>query len=97
MLRRLIYVAYFLEVGLLLVLVPWSAFWERNYFAVSMPWFQDVLRNNYVRGAVSGLGIVNLLMGFSELFAVLSARRQMETLAPPKPPASMSSVVEREG
>ena len=31
--RRLIYVAFFLEVGLLLIVLPWSAFWDRNYFA----------------------------------------------------------------
>jgi hypothetical protein len=73
--KRLIYVAYFLEVGLLLVLVPWTAFWERNYFAVFSPTFQELLRNNFVRGAVSGLGVVNLLMGFHELAALLYARR----------------------
>ena len=32
MLKRLLLVVYFIEVGLLLVLVPWSPFWERNYF-----------------------------------------------------------------
>ena len=53
--KRVIFVAYFLEVGLLLVLVPWTAFWERNYFAVASPVFQELLRNNFVRGAVSGL------------------------------------------
>ena len=30
--RRLLFVALLLETGLLLVLIPWSAFWERNYF-----------------------------------------------------------------
>jgi hypothetical protein len=73
--KRVIFVAYFLEVGLLLVLVPWTAFWERNYFAVSSPVFQELLRNNFLRGAVSGLGLVNLLMGFNELSALLYARR----------------------
>lgn len=68
--------------GLLLVLVPWTAFWERNYFAVSLPLFQDLLRNNFARGAVSGLGIVNLLMGFSDLTSLLAARRGFEPIAP---------------
>ena len=80
MLKRLLLVAYFIEVGLLLVLVPWSPFWERNYFLTAYPVLLDILRNNYVRGAVSGLGIVNLLMGFNELASVLLARRQMETM-----------------
>ena len=79
MLKRLLLVAYFIEVGLLLVLVPWSPFWERNYFLTALPAMQDVIRNNYVRGGVSGLGVVNLLMGLNELASVL-ARRRMETM-----------------
>jgi hypothetical protein len=80
MLKRLLLVAYFIEVGLLLVLVPWSPFWERNYFLTAFPALQDIVRNNYLRGGVSGLGVVNLLMGFNELASVLIARRRMETM-----------------
>jgi hypothetical protein len=80
MLARLLLVAYFLEVGLVLVLVPWSPFWDRNYFAIAFPALRDVLSNHYMRGAVSGLGIVNLLMGFDELASVLWARRLMRTM-----------------
>ena len=80
MLKRLLLVAYFIEVGLLLVLVPWSPFWERNYFLTALPALHEIVRNNYLRGAVSGLGVVNLLMGFHELASVLLARRRMETM-----------------
>jgi hypothetical protein len=80
MLKRLLLVAYFLEVGLLLVLVPWSPFWERNYFVSAYPAIQEFLRNNYLRGGVSGLGIVNLIMGFNELGSLLIARRRVETM-----------------
>jgi hypothetical protein len=80
MLRRLLVVAYFLEVGLLLVLVPWSALWERNYFVGMFPALLYLLRNNFLRGAVSGLGIVNLLMGFYDLADLLMARRFGETV-----------------
>ena len=80
MLKRLLLVAYFIEVGLLLVLVPWSPFWERNYFVTAYPVIYQFIRNHYVRGAVSGLGVVNLLMGFQELASVLMARRRMETM-----------------
>lgn len=73
--RRLLYIAYFLEVGLLLVLVPWSSFWDRNYFADAMPVLLALLRNNFLRGGVSGLGIVNLCIGFADLAAVISTRR----------------------
>ena len=80
MLKRLLLVAYFIEVGLLLVLVPWSPFWERNYFLTAIPALQEIIRNNYLRGAVSGLGVVNLQMGFNELASVLLARRRLETM-----------------
>lgn len=59
--------------GLLLLVLPWSGFWETNYFAAWPP-VRDIVTNNFVRGGVSGLGIVNLAVGFIELFVVLSAR-----------------------
>jgi len=80
MLKRLLLVAYFIEVGLVLVLVPWSAFWERNYFVATLPALREIIQNNYVRGGVPGLGVVNLLLGFNELASVLMARRRMETM-----------------
>lgn len=73
--RRLLSIAYFLEVGLLLVLVPWSAFWDQNYFAASIPALRWIFQNNFVRGGVSGLGIVNLYVGFADLGALVSRRR----------------------
>jgi hypothetical protein len=72
--RRLILVAFFLEVGLLLIVLPWSAFWERNYFAAAWPGLRPFLTNNYVRGAITGLGLVNLCAGFADLAHVFSGR-----------------------
>ena len=60
-------VALLLEAGLLLVLIPWSAFWDRNYFADVVPGLREFMTNNFVRGAVSGLGAVNLFAALSEL------------------------------
>jgi hypothetical protein len=71
---RLLIIIYFIEVGLILIVVPWSGFWERNFFAASLPALDDVIRNNFIRGAVSGLGIVNLWAGLVELAALLSRR-----------------------
>ena len=68
------YVAFFLEVGLLLIVLPWSAFWEHNYFATAWPALQAFVTNNFVRGAVTGLGLVNLFAGFADLALVFAAR-----------------------
>jgi polyferredoxin len=72
---RLLLTAFFLEVGFVLAVVPWSSYWERNYFAEWLPALHDLITNNFIRGAVSGLGLVNIGAGVLELFAVFSARR----------------------
>jgi hypothetical protein len=69
-------VAYFLEVGLLLVFVPWSPFWDRNYFAHLVPTVGEAIMNPYVRGAVSGLGLINIAAGLAELFSLFSSPRR---------------------
>jgi len=71
---RLLLTAFFFEAGLVLVIVPWSIYWERNYFVQALPMIEPVLTNDFVRGAVSGLGLVNLVAGFVEIWSFLSSR-----------------------
>jgi hypothetical protein len=71
-------VALFLEVGLLLIVLPWSNFWERNYFVYAWPPLRPVLMNHFMRGAVTGLGFVNLIAGFAELAPVFAVRGSTE-------------------
>ena len=66
---------FFVQVGLLLIVMPWwPLFWEHNYFALAWPSLRTLLTNNFVRGAVSGLGIVNLCAGFVDLAYLFGAR-----------------------
>ena len=74
--RRILSIAFFLEVGFALVVVPWSLFWDGNYFVLMMPALGDVLTNDFVRGAVSGVGVLNLWIGLSELVSLLLAKGQ---------------------
>ena len=74
LIRRLVYVAFFLEVGLLLLVLPWSTFWDHNYFAVRWPTLRPLLTNHFVRGAITGLGGVNLVAGFVDLTLVFASR-----------------------
>lgn len=73
--RRVLWVVLFLEVGLLLTVVPWSTYWDRNYFTQMAPWLRRGLANNYVRGAVSGLGLVNLAAGLVDAAGLVRAVR----------------------
>ena len=77
---RLLLTAFFFEAGLVLVIVPWSIYWERNYFVQALPAVQAFLMNDFVRGAVSGLGLVNLLSGLVEIWAFLTTRHIPEPI-----------------
>lgn len=66
-----------LEMGLLIILIPWSPFWDGNYFLNRYPVLIPILLNPYVRGAISGLGVINAVM------AVDSFRRKRPATAPP--------------
>jgi hypothetical protein len=79
-LKRLLYVAFFLQAGLFLILVPWFGFWERNYFAGWIPVLREVLTNNFVRGAVSGVGFVNVGAGLADLAKLISAGRVVNSI-----------------
>ena len=68
--NRLLAVAFILfcfEIGLFLVFVPWSQLWEHNVLLAYSFHLRGLLLNNFLRGAVSGLGVVDLVLGFSEL------------------------------
>jgi hypothetical protein len=56
--------------------VPWSLFWERNLFVDAFPALRTVLQNNFLRGAVSGLGVINVGAAFVELASLMMNRQQ---------------------
>jgi hypothetical protein len=62
-------------VGIILMFVPWTAFWERNYFAESLPLLDALVKNPFVRGAVSGVGVLNILAGLADLRSLIPWNR----------------------
>ena len=66
----LLFAAYFIEVGLVLVITPWLAFWDQNYFARVLPSLGAILETAAARGAVTGVGLVTAIAGFLELAAI---------------------------
>lgn len=51
-----------LAFGLALILAPWSDYWDSNYFLFQYPEFAAVVKNAFLRGAVSGLGFMNVVL-----------------------------------
>ncbi|HEX5110251.1 MAG TPA: hypothetical protein VFV95_17495 [Vicinamibacterales bacterium] len=86
---RLLLVGIFLEVGAVLLVVPWTMYWEENYFATAIPFLHSLITNNFFRGAVSGLGVLNLLAGIVELTTLfLAGRSDQAPSVPPVPSAT---------
>ena len=73
--RRLIITALFFEIGVVLLVVPWMPYWQQNYFIDARPLVEPVLTNDFVKGAISGLGLVNLVAGLFELASLFMANR----------------------
>ncbi len=67
------------------MLIPWSAFWERNYFAEAASAFAAFFRSNYTRGAVTGLGLVNVFAALAELSDLFGSRKSENPDNPKNP------------
>jgi hypothetical protein len=81
-LSRILFAAYFLEAGFVLIVAPWkAAFWDHNFFIDRLPFFETVLGNVFVRGAVSGIGGLTALAGLAELASLFGARAGGEKTA----------------
>lgn len=67
-LSALIFIVFCLELGIFLVIFPWSDAWDRNFFSTLAPQWRLYWDNAYLRGAISGLGIVNVYISVVEIF-----------------------------
>ena len=86
--RQLVYAACFLEIGLLLVVLPWTGFWDRNYVFDTIPLLHGLTPNPYLRGAVSGLGVLNVGLGILEVLGFISTRLDQRSRGPELAPPS---------
>jgi hypothetical protein len=62
-LRALIVVICF-EMGALLLYLPWSTFWEQNYFLSHFSLLRHLLLHPSFRGLVSGIGVLDIFLAF---------------------------------
>ena len=68
----------------MLIVAPWSSFYDRNFFVERLPALAQFLASSITRGAVSGVGVVTALAGLAEFGAAFGTRRpQAEPSAPP--------------
>jgi hypothetical protein len=61
-----IFVIFCVELGLVLLVVPWFPVWTGNAFVQNSPRMRAILDIDFVRGAVSGLGLLDIWVGIYE-------------------------------
>ena len=62
-----LFITFCLEIGLFLLIFPWTEYWDSNFFSALIPDWRPYWNNMYVRGGVSGIGVANLYIGFVEI------------------------------
>ncbi len=80
-----LFVALCIEVGILLTVLPWyGRIWTDNGFMLAHPALRALAAQNFVRGIVTGLGLVDIWLGIWE------AARYREPAAEQPPPPAVS-------
>jgi hypothetical protein len=64
--RALLFVTLCATFGVLLIILPWTPKWTDNPLLLSMPNLRPIVSNGFFRGLCSGLGVLDLWLGFWE-------------------------------
>jgi hypothetical protein len=80
-LSSVLFIIFCFELGLFLLVYPWTDGWSDNYFAWAILGSRQTAwhafwNNGYVRGGVSGLGLVNLWIAIAEVFRMFAHRHR---------------------
>lgn len=59
--------------GAVLFYLPWTGVWEQNYFLTHFPSLMRILLHPSFRGAVSGLGILDIFLAIRMIGSEASA------------------------
>jgi hypothetical protein len=78
-LSSVLFIMFAIELGLFLVVYPWLPAWSENYLVTAVPdtvlgGWRELWNNPFVRGGVSGLGLVNIWIAIGEVFRMFSQR-----------------------
>jgi len=96
----IVYILICFEVGVLLAILPWTSYWQDNFFLYFLtaklhtPALESFLQSGYVRGAVTGLGLLNIFAGLRDIFKFRESVFALATLEAPPVEAAKPVAVE---
>jgi len=53
-------------IGVMLMILPWRPEWTDNHLLIPFPALRDFVANGFIRGICTGLGVLNVWIGFWE-------------------------------
>jgi len=59
---RVLWTLFLFELGVILLFLPWLGLWERNYFLSQYPSLRPLLLHPSVRGLITGLGALDIVV-----------------------------------
>ena len=65
--RNVLWLIILFELGAVLVFLPWLDLWESNYFLTHYPMIRPFLLHPSLRGAITGLGSLDILLAVDSL------------------------------
>jgi hypothetical protein len=96
----IVYILICFEVGILLLILPWTQYWEDNVFLyfitgkLNAPWIETFLTSGYMRGAITGLGMLNILAGMRDIFKFHESVQALMSLGTTPQEGANSTVAE---
>ena len=66
-------VIFAFELGVFLLVFPWLRSWDLSWVPVHSPKFADIWMSRYFRGALSGLGLLNIYIAGAEFVRQLKS------------------------
>ena len=70
MAASLLFILYCIEAGIFFVVVPWTRFWALNPLLHSTDLIASLADNGFVRGLITGFGLIHLAIGFREIVSL---------------------------
>lgn len=56
-----------LYTGVLVGCLPWTHFWDENHIFLTYPWLGRWMLTGAARGVITGLGVLDIWIGISEV------------------------------
>jgi hypothetical protein len=78
-----VYVMFCIEIGLVLAVLPWRPVWTDNSIVIAYPTLRALMGNNFVRGVVTGVGLLDLWIGIWD--AVHYREHKQQFVSAPNP------------